>query len=809
MLNDLRYSIRTLLKSPGFTVVAVATLALGIGANTAIFSVINTVLLRMLPYKAPYRLAILWKTIPKKNIQEDWTSYPALKDWRDQNQVFEDVSLIFRPEAAQVVLTGNDPPERLQSGKVSANFFSVMGVPPVFGRSFSAEEGERGDQVAVLSYGFWQRQFASSADALCNTLEVDGITTKIIGVMPVSFQFPSKDCQLWLLNTADPRWPAFARVRLADAFCAVGRLKPNVSLEQAQAEMDRIAKHLEKQYPETDAGLGIKVVPLRLQLAGNTVRLALWILFGAVVVVLLIACTNVASLVLARGVARQKEFAIRIALGAGRTQLIQQLLTESAVLSLASGCLGLGIASIAVRMLVAMGPAEIPWLAETSIDLRVLAFTLAICTLTGLLFGLAPAWKLSRCDPNDPLKDAGRSTSSGRGSHARDLLVVLQFALAVLLLAGAGLLVRSFLLVQEVHLGFRPDHILMMRMTLPESWNHDNRRTTALFEQAIQKVETLPGVVKAAVGGGFGDEHIPNVTITVEGHPAAAPGEYQEEVSDDVISDSYFRVMGVPLLAGRFFSDQDGLDMPPVAIISQKMASQFWPLENALGRRFKYGVPGERSEWHTVVGVVGNMLRNGVERRDMSQFYVSHRQKPWALSLQLVLRTASDPLQLVAAVRHEIHSLDRAVWLDRVTTAELRLRELASQRRFQTTLLSLFAAVALLLAAIGVYGLLNHSVTQRTHEIGVRIALGAQQGNILGLIVGNGLVLAVIGLGIGLISAFALTRLLSSLLFAVRPTDPPTFMTVSLLLALVACLASFIPARRATKVDPIVALRSE
>ena len=810
MFNDLRYAIRMLLKSPGFTLVAVLTLALGIGANTAIFSGVNAVLLRTLPYKDPDRLALLWKTVPKKNIQEDWTSYPAFKDWKDQNSAFEDMALVFRPEAARVVLTRNDRLERIQGAKVSANFFSVMGVSPILGRWFSHDEEERGDQVVVLSHGFWQRQFGTSVNAVGKTMEIDGKNAKIIGVMPASFQFPSKEAQLWLLGTADPRWSMFARIRLADAFCGVGRLKANFSPAQAQAEMNTIAGRLEQWYPDTAAGLGIRVVPLSVHFAGNNLRLALWILFGAVIFVLLISCANVASLVLARGAARQREFAIRTALGAGRAQLIRQLLSESAVVSLASGCLGFCIASLGVRILVVMAPQNIPGLEETRIDLRVLIFTLVISVLTGLLFGLLPAWKLSRSDPNNSLKEGRRSASSGQGnSRTRDLLVVLEFALAIVLLTGAGLLIRSFLRIQQVDLGFKPERVLIMQMTPPDSWIQEGMRTTAFFERAIQHVETLPGVVAAAVGGGFGDEHIPNVIVTVEGRPPVPPAEHREEVTDDIISGGYFRAMGVPLLSGRFFSDVDGPNTIPVAIISEKMARQFWPGEDPIGKRFKYGVPGEDSEWHTVVGVVGNMLRNGVERREMSQFYLFHRQKGWSHRLFLAVRTASDPLQLAVAIRSEIQSLDKTVWLDHVTTVELWLRELGSQRRFQTSLLTLFAGAALLLAAIGIYGLMYHSVTQRTHEIGIRIALGAQSRDVLRLIVGRGMMLVVMGLGIGLAGALALTRLLSSLLFGVSVTDPITFLGVSLLLAAVALLACCFPALRATKVDPMVALRHE
>ena len=810
MLHDLRYALRMLLKSPGFTVVTVVTLALGIAANTSIFSVINAVLLRTLPYKDPDRLAILWKTVAKKNIQEDWTSYPTFRDWRDQNRVFEDVALVFRPEAARVVLTSTDPPERVQGAKVSANFFSIMGISPVLGRSFSSDEGQRGAQIVVLSYGFWQRRFGASADALGKNIEIDGKNTNIIGVMPASFQFPSKDAQLWLLATADPRWSAFERVRLADAFCGVGRLKADVSPSQAQAEMSTIASRLEKQYPETDAGLGVRVVPLPVHFAGSNLRLALWVLFGAVVFVLLIACTNVAGLFLARGTARQREFAIRTALGAARSQLMRQLLTESALIALTSGCLGFCLASIGVRMLVAAAPPGIPGLEETGIDFRVLTFTAFTSVVTGLLFGLAPAWKLSQTDPNDSLKHGGkRASNRHRNGFTRELLVVMEFALAVVLLTGAGLLVRSFLRIQQVDLGFKPERVLIMQMSVPHSWIQDGTRTTDFFERAIQQVKTLPGVVAVAIGGGIGDQHIPNVMVTVEGRPPVPPAEHREEVSDDVISDGYFRVMGVPLLTGRSFSDLDGPNTPPVAIISERMARQFWPGEVPIGKRFKYGVPGEDSDWHTVVGVAGDMLRNGVERRGMSQFYLSHRQKSWATSLFLAVRTASDPLQLSAAVRSEIQSLDKAVWLDHVTTVELWLRELGSQRRFQTNLLSLFAGAALLLAAIGIYGLMHHSVTQRIHEIGIRMALGARPWDVQALVVSRGMMLALIGLGMGMVGAFALTRLVSSLLFGVSATDPITFSSVSLLLAAVALLACYIPARRAAKVDPMVALRHE
>jgi predicted permease len=810
LFQDIRYGVRMLLKHPGFTSVALMTLALGIGANTAIFSVINAVLLRPLPYRDPDRLVTLWKAIPNKDIQEDWTSYPAFKDWGDQNHVFEDMALVFRPEAAEVVLTGTEEPRRMQAAKVSANFFPLLGVQPALGRGFSMEEGERGDPVVVLSQGFWQRHFGSSPDAIGKGLEIDGRNTLVVGIMPLRFQFPSKDTEVWLLNTADPRWPRFAVTRLADAFFGIGRLKPGITLGQAQAEMSTIARRLGQQYPDTDSGLGVKVVPLRFQITGDNLRLALWVLLGAVVFVLLIACVNVASLVLARGGARKKEFSLRAALGADRWRLIRQLLTESAVLSLLSGFLGLGLAAVGVRALVILGPVTIPRLEETGMDPGVLAFTGGISMLTGLLFGLAPAWRISLSDPDDSLKDGVRGASAGRGgSHTRRLLVVLEFALALVLLTGASLLVRSFLRVQGVDLGFRPGRVLMMHIGLPDLLYQDEpKRSVAFFEQAIEKVEALPGVEAAALGAVFG-EHTPNVIIAVEGRPPGRPGEDQEQTTSEIISDGYFRVMGIPLLSGRFFSDQDRFNSPPVAIINQTMAHRFWPGEDPLGRRFKYGVPGEISDWRTVVGVVGDMLPYGPESRAISVCYLPFRQRAWVPSADFVVRTASDPLQLTSAVRSQIHSIDKTVPRFEITTVEQRLRELSSPRRFQTWLLALFSFVALMLAAIGIYGLMHLSVIQRTHEIGIRIAVGAGPGHIIWLVMREALGMVLLGLVLGLAGALALTRLLSSLLFGVTPTDPLTFVLVSLVLTGVALVASYLPARRAIKVDPVAALRCE
>src|SRR6267378_4735782 len=570
LLRDFRYAMRVLGRSPGFTLTVVLVLALAMGANTAIFSVIEAVLLRPLPYHDSERLCMLWKTVPSRNIEWDWTSYPTIRDWREQSHAFEDLAVVLRPEGSQVTLSNEDSeagPEKIQGSKVSGNFFRMLGVAPLLGRTFSRDESQRGDNFVVLSYGFWQRRFGSNKATLGRTLRLDNKSATIIGVMPPSFQFPDKTTQLWMLLTADSRWPSFQlqQFRIADAFCALGRLKPGVSIEQARAEMSIISGRLARQYPATDAGLGVRVVPLFEQLAGSQVRRALWILAAAVLCVLLIACSNITSLLVARGAGRRRELAIRAALGAGQARLLWQLATENILLSLAGGLGGLLLAYAGLHALLSLVPAGLPRADGVTINGTVLTFTFSLCLLTGMVFGLLPAFQITEKNPHTGLHEGGRGSSAGRGvNRTRGLLVASQFAFAIVLLMGAGLLIRSFLLLNAVEPGFDTTHLLTMTAELPEARYSDEARIRNFSDDALRKIEALPGVREAAVGSAIFSSfngNSPNEKIVVEGRPVTQDTEHHER---DLVSDGYFQVMGVPLRQGRWFSPADVHDAPPV-----------------------------------------------------------------------------------------------------------------------------------------------------------------------------------------------------------------------------------------------------
>jgi putative ABC transport system permease protein len=808
MFQDLRYGWRMLVKSPGFTFVVALTLALGIGANTAIFSVIEAVMLRPLPYQNSERLCVLWKSVPARNIEWDWTSYPTIRDWREQSRSFEDMAAILLPSASEVTLQSDAGPERIQGSKVSGNFFEMLGVKPLLGRAFSDDEERRGGAVVVLSYGFWQRRFGGDGAALGRRLQIDNRSATVIGVMPPSFQFPDKNAQLWLPLSGDHRWEGFQKIRLADAFSALARLKPGVSIEEARAEMNVIAGRLAQQYPATDANLGIRVVPLFDQIAGTQLRRALWILGGAVLCVLLIACSNIASLFVARGAARRKELAVRAALGAGRWRLLRQLATENILLSLLGGLLGLLFAHWALRALLSLVPEDLPRADGIEINGTALAFAGALCLLTNVVFGLLPAARITRGNLRASLNENGRSASAGAGvRRARGLLVTMQFTLAIVLLIGAGLMVRSFLLLDAVKPGFDTTHLLTMTVRLPDEWYKSEARMRAFFEEAIQKIEQLPGVRGAAVGGAVADSfsgRVPNVSIVIEGRPATQDPERHDR---NRVSNGYFRLMGIPLRQGRLFSAEDHSGSPGVAVISETMARRFWTSENPLGKRFKEVLPGADSEWITVIGVVGDVVTN----RDgmvYPTFYSTINQfAGW--NWRLVVRTESLPLELAVAVRRAVRSIDSTVPDFEITTVEQALAKLDRPRNFQTQLIGAFAVTALLLSALGLYGLMSYLVAQRTKEIGIRVALGAQRRDVLILVIGQGMTVALTGVSLGLTAALAVTRFMKSLLFGVPATDPATFAGVAALLATVALLACYLPARRATKVDPVIALRSE
>lgn len=802
MFQDVRFAVRMLLKHPSFTAIAVLTLAIGIGANITIFSVVNAVLLRPLPYPDAERLVFLWSESPKQNIRERASAYANIADWREQNKSFEDIAA-FDPTV--VTLTGAAEPEQVMSVRASANLFPLLGVPPLLGRTFTAEEEQQKVRVVVLSHGLWQRRFGASSNVLGLTLEIDGVSSQVIGVMPEHFR-SGEETPIWEPHTLFPDWEAKKAQRGTGSWQVVGRLKAQVPLEQARVEMNTIAQRLEQAYADANQDLAVNLVPFQLQYTGSNVRLALWMLFGAVVLVLLIACTNVANLMLARGIEREREIAIRMALGAGRMRLIRQLLTESGLLVLLGGAVGLLIASWGIRAVMSFSPANLPRLDGVTIDAKVLAFTTIVSLLTGLLFGLAPALKISQAHPNEALKES-RSASGGiSGRRLRSLLLITEFSLAVLLLAGAGLLLRSFSKLQAVDPGFDPEQVLTLQLTPARNGTADQWRV--FYQQVSERIAALPGVEAAGLTSEIFISGNPDGLITVEGASADSSATARIPFRQDVIGESLFQTLRVPLRAGRFFNEQDNQGALRVAIVNETIARRLWPGEEALGKRFKLGPAQSANPWLMVIGVVGDMRRQSLERQPIAQIFLPYLQSP-ERRLILLIRTTGEPTQLAPVVRNEIREIDKTVLVSRASTLESQLARAVAQRRFQTWLLALFSALALLLAAVGIYGLIHQSVALRTREIGTRMALGAQPRDVLRLVIGQGMRLAFCGIGIGLLAAFGLTRILTGLLFGVTATDPTTFIAAPVLLLLVALLACYLPARRATKVDPMLALRHE
>jgi putative ABC transport system permease protein len=794
---DLRYGLRTLARNPGFAAVAIVSLGLGIGATTAIYSVLRAVALRPLPYRDAGRLAMLWTDDPKHDVHEEGVSYPNFLDWREQSRAFEDMAICSRP--LQFTLFGADESERLSGVLVSQNFFDFLGVAPALGRAPSLEEFERGETVVLLSHGLWQRRFGASPAAVGSRVVLDGRPYRVIGVMPRNFRFPDIQTDLWQPLTAFDRWSRIASSRYGDWGRVLARLRPGLSFAQAQIEMDTIGRRLAAQYPVTDpdfAGFGVNVVPLIIQVTGENTRLALTVLLGAVVVVLLVACANVCNLTLARGTARQRELAVRAALGAGQGRLIRQIVTESALLALVGAAAGMAVARGSLSALVALGGGTIARADEIRIDGGVLAVTAGLSVFAALLVGLAPALLLVRGELESALRGSGRGSSESAGRRRMHSgLVVAEFALAVVLLAGAGLLFRSFLKVLAVDPGLRPDHVLTLRLSL------QGQQVLVFYQQVLDRARSLPGVVAAGLTEDVLQRRNPDLSITVEGRPAAP----SIALSDEGVSPGLFEALRVPLLRGRFFTDADVRGGLPVAIVNQTMARHFWPGEDPIGKRFKPGSATSRDPWLTVVGMAADVRRQGLEHAPCALYF----RPLLGRNMDLVVRAASDPLGLARAVREEIRAVDKTVAVYGVTTLENQLAELTAPRRFQTLLVTLFAALALGLAAVGVYGVLHYAVARRTQEIGIRMALGARAGNILRTVLGQGLGLAGAGVALGLVAASWLTQLLSSLLFGVGATDPATFVAAPLVLLAVAAAASLIPARRATKVDPLEALRCE
>jgi putative ABC transport system permease protein len=791
-----------LLKRPAFTLIVVLALGIGIGANTAIFSVVNAILLRPLPYKNPDRISMIWLDNKRLGLDQDWHSYPNFMDYKEQNQSFDDMAAFNN---LSLNLTGAGEPVRVTGVRTTASLFSVMGVEPALGHAFTVDEEEAGkDRVVILSNGLWQRQFGADPNVLGQPISLNGVNRTVIGVMPASFVFPEKDTEMWVPLGFSPQRK---QQRGSFSLKAVGRMKPGVTIEQARADMGAIADHLQEQY-QYMAGYGVNLVPLHEQVTGK-VRAALLVLLGAVGFVLLIACANVANLLLARAAVREREMAIRTALGAKRVRIVRQLLTESALLAVLGGVAGLLIAIWGLKILVAVSPSDIPRLDQIGVDARVTAFTFGVSLLTGFIFGLVPALHASKPDLNESLKEGGRGSTGGvHGSRIRNLLVVSEIALSLVLLIGAGLMIRSFIRLQTFDLGFNPTNLVTMRVQLPGSKYNQEPQFVSFFQQLFQRIESAPGVQSAGgISSMFLSDTPSSTTFTIEGRPPQ-PAAERVEIPLDAVTSNYFRVMGIPLLKGREFDNRDVIGTTPVAIINETFARRFFADEDPIGKRYLYGDPAPDNPWITIVGVVADMRRTGFDRAVRPETFLPQDQSP-DNGLTIVTRTSSDPASFANTLRNEVWAIDKDQAVYDIKTMGQTLSEMTSQRRFNMLLLGIFAGVALILAAVGIYGVISYSVTQRTHEIGIRLAMGAQASDVLKLIVGQAATLAFVGVAVGLVAAFFLTRLMSSLLYGVSATDPLTFAAISLVLSGVALGASYVPARRAMKVDPMVALRYE
>lgn len=814
--QDLRYAFRIFRKSRGFVLIAVVALALGTGANTAIFSLVNALLLRPIGYENPDRLTMVWEKSVKRGFGQIPTSLPNFTDLRADNKSLEDLGAFTD---SSFNLTGAAEPEKITGLRVTASLLSMLGRQPFRGRLFlTGEDQPQASRVLILSHHLWQRSFGSNENLVGQTVALNGQTYTVVGIMPPDFQFPptfsatvasSKftmpHADLWVPLTKD----AVPPVREGRTLYMIGRLKPGVTAAMAQAEMNVIASRLQKEYPAVDADMEVDVIPLRQQVTGDT-RPALLVLFGAVGCVLLIACANVANLLLAKASGRQKEMAVRAALGATRMRIIQQLLTESLVLSLAGGILGSIIGILAVRQLLAFTPASVPKPDHIGIDGSVLLFTLLLSVFTSFIFGLVPALQASKSDLNETLKEGGRGNSgSAKQNRVRSLLVVAEVALALMLLIGAGLMIKSFVRLQNVNPGFNPENLITLELQLPEN-KYDNKDRQAAFQkQAVDRLAEIPGVQSAGAVNylPFSGTEL-NASVTIEGRPPVANANERPRAFFRDVSPKYFQAMGIPVRKGRPFADSDNKDAPPVVIINEAAARRFYSNEDPLGKRFKQGRAESKNPWVTVVGIVGGVSHTTLGLASQPEVYLPFQQNPDAI-ITLVARTQSDPRGLAATVRREVSSLDKDLPVSNIKFMDEIVAGSVSQPRVYALLLSVFAGLALILAAIGIYGVMSYSVTQRTHEIGIRMALGAQRKNVLGLIIKQGMALALVGIFLGLIVSLALTRVLTSQLYDISSTDPVTFSLISLILMLVAVIACYVPAWRATKVDPMIAVRHE
>jgi len=799
-LQDLRYGLRLLMRSPGFSLIAIAALAIGIGANTAIFSVINTLLLQRLPYRDADRLAIVWEHNLPRDRKSNVVAPANFLHWRDMNQVFEDIAAVSMTYNATV--TGAGDPEELQTQSITAEVFSILGVQPALGRGFTPEEDRPGSRVVVISDRLWKRRFGADPTILQRPIVFQGTPYTVAGVMPPGFSFLDKSVDAWVPVgfTAQSRTPRGRSMQV------VGRLKHGVTFDRAQEDMKRVAADLTGMFPDFNTGWTVRVVPMREQLTGD-VRPALIVLAGAVAFVLLIACANVANLLLARATVRQRELAVRAALGAGRARLIRQLLAESVVLSVAGGVCGLLLAWWALGVLRAVAAERLPIqrLDMVGIDGWVLAFTLTASLLSGLILGIIPALTGAGTSLSDSLKEGGRTGSAALGNRTRSAFVVVEVALALVLLVGAGLLLRSFVRLVNVNPGFDPSRTVTMRVTLPSIRYGGDGQSAQFFTRFFQGVDTLPGVQASGAISFLPLTGLGAATrMEIVGKPKPPKG--QEPVTDvRVVTHDYLEAMGVPLLKGRLFHEQDAADSKDRVVINETMARRHWPGEDPIGKRVRINWDGREDE---IIGVVGDVKHSGLDTEVRAMTYWPYARNPYG-TMTIAVRTAGDASQVTNAIVALVRQIDPDLAVAGVRTMEEVVANSVAQRRLTMLLLTIFAGAALLLAAVGIYGVIAYSVTQRTQEIGIRMALGAQRGDVLRMVIKQAIVLAAVGIAVGGAGGLALTRLMEGLLFQVKPADPLTFVAVSAVLAAVAILASYVPGRRATRVDPVIALRAE
>jgi predicted permease len=804
-LQDLHYGLRSLAKNPSFAAVAILTLALGVGANTAIFSVLQAVVLRDLPYHEPDRIAVLWT----KNLQQnlpDGTSYLNFRDWKAQSRELPQMAAYVRPEFTRGTMTLAGESERFNLGVVGPGFFELLGVAPLIGRTFDAADFKQRFDTVVISQALWRQRFGGDPQVVGKTVQVEGANVRIIGVMPQGFEIPTAEVQLWAPLFFGPAM-SDPRNRTDDGFIVLGRLSPTATAASARTEMDTIAARLRAQYPDTNGSFGVTTDPLFDRVIGSTTQRSLWLLWGSVGFVLLIACVNVANLSLARVAVRRNEFSLRTALGASKTRLARQILTEKLVLALAGGAIGLLLAWLGTIALRTWAAGVLPRADTIRLDGRVFLLALAASLGCGLLAGLLPAMQLSVSQPASALREGGPRSLGGRGERRLyQALVVIELALAVMLLSGAGLLIRSFARVQSADRGFDSHNVLLLQFDLTNSWFERDKRT-AFFTEALQRVRSLPGVVAAGAISDFFIRRQPDYRVALEGDPPKRDTDPAPPLTEDFVLPGYFEAMRIPLLRGRLLNDSDvPANAPPVIVINEEMAKRFWPGQDPIGKRLKYGLNPDRPlPWKTVVGVVANMRRQRLDEPAIPYMF----QPGAGIDMDIAVRTVGDPEALRNAIRAEMRAMDPNIPPYGVMTVEQRLSQTVALRRLQTLLLGALAGVALLLSVIGAYGIIHRSVAARTQEIGIRMALGADRTSVLRMVLLGGLAIAVVGLALGLAGSMALSRTISSFLYETNPLDPLTYIAVAVVLIAVTTAACLAPARRASRVDPISALRDE